>query len=84
MEIEKKKCQDCQFSSGKQGKDIVCSYVSGKLIHFALKYIIQYFFSLRFVLNLFLIFNKFQARVLIKSFLYRKSTFYDFCTLLVT
>ena len=58
LKIKDEKHHGCEFSSSHQGEDISCPFVSGKLMHFAKKYILHWFFSLRLVLNIFLILHQ--------------------------
>ena len=80
-----KKCQSSQLSSGWQGKDLSCLFVSGKLLHRFPKYILRKGFRLSLVFNLLLIFHEISGScsykiVLIKRkecILYRKMYYAD-------
>jgi len=60
-EYGRQKSQGCQLSSGYQGKDISCPFVSGKLLHLVQEIRLQTTFSHRLVLNSFLIFHQLSS-----------------------
>ena len=63
-------------SLGTSGEDISCPYVSGKLMHFAQKYILKLFFWLSLVLDLLLIFHQISDSCSYKIILINKKRSY--------